>query len=103
MMITTMISNRSIQESSPVTSNSESTSSISTSSSTSSAAPNIEFNDDQDEAFIYFSSSDNEGDDEMMLKHGISDDEVKQNKYVAKFEHTYSVDDNIFSAHKWRI
>ena len=52
------------------------------------------------EAFIYCDSSDDKNDDEIMLEDGILDDEVKQNKYVAKFEHIYSVDENICSADK---
>ena len=36
----------------------------------------------------------------MMLCGEISDEEKKENKYVVKFDHTYSVDDNLFSAYK---
>ena len=56
----------------------------------------IEFDDDHDKEFIFCDSSDDKDDNEMLLEDGISDDEVKENKYVAKFEHTYSVDENIF-------
>ena len=47
--------------------------------------------------FLFY---DDEDGDEMMLEDRISDDEVKENTYVSKFEHTYSADDSIFSANK---
>ena len=84
------------------TSDSRSSSSSSSAYSISNISSNITttISDDDDGGYSTSEFSDREDGDKMMLCGDILEDEIKENKYVSKFKHTYIIDGNLFSADK---